>query len=223
MLSEQPVYCPTALENITEFNEFDRPSEQFLRFGKDYFSNGKADKQNNPSFRSCLVRIPGSYRSKYGTKVTIVQKWNGVRAPITRDFLEEFRIWLIQKKIDQENQRQKILEERSKNKNKFVGSSNYYRYIELLLQTPIENFRKWVLWQILCPYLVNIRKLSENDSFQILKEWLNKCNSLRKLDFNPNQKIRDELKHVENYFPLGVPRLKTDKEYSDLYQILKNK
>ena len=25
----QPVYCPTALENITEFNGFDKPSEQF--------------------------------------------------------------------------------------------------------------------------------------------------------------------------------------------------
>ena len=26
----QPVYCPTALENVTEFSGFDRPSEQFL-------------------------------------------------------------------------------------------------------------------------------------------------------------------------------------------------
>ena len=75
----QPVYCPTALENVTEFKGFDRPSEQFLRFAKDYLSNGKADKQNNPSFKSCLLRIPGSINSKYGnTKVKIVQKWNGL-------------------------------------------------------------------------------------------------------------------------------------------------
>ena len=47
----QPVYCPTALENITEFQGFDRPSEQFLRFAKDYLSNGKADKRNNPAFK----------------------------------------------------------------------------------------------------------------------------------------------------------------------------
>jgi hypothetical protein len=47
--------------------------------------------------------------------VKIVKKWNGVRAPITRDFLEEFRTWLIQKKIDQEKQRQKIL-----NKNQII-------------------------------------------------------------------------------------------------------
>ncbi len=45
----QPVFIPTALENITEFSKFERPSEQFLRFAKYYLSNGKADKQNNPS------------------------------------------------------------------------------------------------------------------------------------------------------------------------------
>ena len=32
----QPVYIKTALENITEFKGFDKPSEQFLRFAKDY-------------------------------------------------------------------------------------------------------------------------------------------------------------------------------------------
>src|SRR5215208_110732 len=54
----QPVHCPTALENITEFNGFDRPSEQFLRFAKYSLSNNKADKNNNPSFKSCLLRVP---------------------------------------------------------------------------------------------------------------------------------------------------------------------
>ena len=71
----QPVYIKTALENITEFQEFDRPSEQLLRFAKEWLSNGKADQQNNPSFKSCLIRVPGSTRSKYNNKpVTIIQK-----------------------------------------------------------------------------------------------------------------------------------------------------
>ena len=106
----------TALENVIQFNGFDKPSEQFLRFAKDYLSNGKADKNNNPSFKSCLLRIPGSINSKYNTKVKIVKKWNGIRSPITIDFLEEFRTWLIQKKIDQDIQRQKILNKKTKNK-----------------------------------------------------------------------------------------------------------
>jgi hypothetical protein len=85
----QPVFCPTALENVIQFSGFDRPSEQFLRFAKDNLSNGKADKQNNPSFKSCLLRIPGSINSKYcNSNVKIVQKWNGYRPPIPREFIE---------------------------------------------------------------------------------------------------------------------------------------
>ena len=104
----QPVYCPIALENITEFQKFEKPSQEFLRFAKDNLSNGKADKNNNPSFKSCLVRIPRSINSKYGnTKVKIVQKWNEVRPPIPREFIEEFRTYLIQKRLMRMNKDKK--------------------------------------------------------------------------------------------------------------------
>jgi hypothetical protein len=53
------------------------------------------------------LRIPGSINSKYGnTKVTIVQRWNGIKPPIPREFVEEFRIDLIQKKIDEANNKE---------------------------------------------------------------------------------------------------------------------
>ncbi len=136
----QPVYCKTALENVIEFNGFDRPSEQFLRFAKDYLSNSKADKNNNPSFKSCLLRIPGSINSKYNTKVKIVKKWNGYRPPITTDLLIEFRRYLIQKKIDRQKQRQKILSIRNNN-----YDPKYYPWIEHLIQTQIQDFRKLVI------------------------------------------------------------------------------
>ena len=42
-------------------------------------------------------------------KVKIIQKWNGYRPPIPREFIEEFRTYLIQKKIDETKQRQKIM------------------------------------------------------------------------------------------------------------------
>lgn len=225
----QPVYCPTALENITEFKEFDRPSEQLLRFAKDYLSNGKSDKRNNPSFKSCLTRVPGSIRSKYNNNqpVKIIKKWNGERVPITKGFIEEFRDWLIQKKIDQDikNKRQKLLNKKSinnKNNNNYVP---YYEWIEKLLQTPIPDFRKLTLWRILCPYLINIKKLSYEESTTILRAWLDKCNtkSGEPLDFNADQTIRYELRHVKSYFPLGLKRIKTEEEFSKLYEILKNK
>jgi hypothetical protein len=198
----QPVDIPTALENITEFQEFDKPSEQFLRFAKDILSNNRADKQNNPSFRSCLLRIPESINSKYGNKVKIVKKWNGIRAPITRDFIEEFRTYLIQKKIDDYNYRQKILKARRYTNN----NDNKIRFwIEKLLNTPILDFRKNAINLILAPYLVNVKKLSYQQSFNILTDWLQKCNSLRKLDFKPEYLVKSALSIA---IQKGIPPMK---------------
>ena len=229
----QPVDCPIELEHIREFQKYKNVlpllSQGFLRFAKDFLSNNKADKANYPSFNSCLLRIPSSINSKclidnrdkrFSGKFRgkVLQSWNGVRVPISREFIEDFRTYLEQKITNLDNN--------NKNNHNYNNNSNnnyIHEWIEKLLQTPIEDYRKIVLWKILCPYLVNIRNLSPNDSFQILKEWLNKCNSLRKIDFNPNQKIKDSLKHVRSFYPLGIKKLKTDEEYNKLYQILKEK
>jgi hypothetical protein len=94
-----------------------------------------------------------------------------------------------------------------------------------LLQIPIHECRKLVIWKILSRYLINIKKLSPNEATIIMRDWLQKCNleSGRKLDFDPNQKIRYELKHVGNYKPPAFNKLKTDRAFSELYQILKDK
>ena len=42
-------------------------------------------------------------------------------------------------------------------------------WIEKLLKTPINNFRKYCRWRILCPYLINIKKTSPEESFPILE------------------------------------------------------
>ena len=182
----QPVDIPTALENITELSKFDKPSEQFLRFAKDNLSNGKADKNNNPSFKSCLLRIPESINSKYNKKVKIVQIWNGIRPSIPREFIEEFRSGLIQKKIDENKQRQKMLWKLKRlNKNKDTINRNFYEWIDKkILANPFSDYRKIIINLILAPYLIVIKKLSYEESYQIINEWLQKCDSLRKLDFN---------------------------------------
>jgi hypothetical protein len=221
----QPVDIPTALENITEFQDFERPSEQFLRFAKDYLSNNKADKQNNPSFKSCLLRIPGSINSKYNKPVKIIKKWNRIRDPITRDFLEEFRTYLIQKKIDQNIRRQKIFNERIKNIKD--DTNKYYTWIEHLLQTPIEDFRKLVIDLILSPYLINVRKLSYQESHIIIRNWLDKCNEFKKLDNDRNfeHRINYALKNSTNkqIRPMSQYKIKGDSKYSQLYTLLRKK
>ena len=86
-------------------------------------------------------------------------------------------------------------------------SSIKYEWIEKLLETPIEDGRKYALWKILCPYLVNIKKLEYEESFEILKKWLENCNTLRKLDFNPDTEIKSKLSNVKYYNPISMKKL----------------
>lgn len=78
-----------------------------------------------------------------------------------------------------------------------TSQTNTIPWIEQLLQIPLEDGRKYTLWKILCPYLINIKKLEYEQAFRILKTWLEKCNDLRKLDFNPDKETRTKLKNVK--------------------------
>lgn len=212
------------LEEFSIFNEFENPSKQFLKFSAEFLSNNKADKLHHPSFKSCLLRIPFSYNLKCisrgetieNSQIKIVQKWNGLR-PSIKYILRDFRTYLIDVKIKEELDRKKKQKTQSKSENSIEKIS----WIEKLLQTPIIDYRKVVLWKILCPYLVNIRKLSYEESFNLLREWLDKCNSIREIEFNPNQKIKDNLKYVGKFNPIGIQKLQTDTENIDLCNLLK--
>lgn len=217
-------------EFSNDFNLFN----EFLKFAKDFLSNGKADKQNNPSLRSCLLRIPNSINSKCldnkdkrlnnNFRVKILQKWNGIRPVVSNEYLEYFADYLIKKRITLSvNENSKSINKSNVKMNiNYNNYANYYQWIEKLLETPIQDCRKLVLWKVLCPYLVNIRKLSNEKSFNLLREWLHKCNSKRELDFNPNQKIRDNLKYVGKFNPIGIQKLKTDADNINFYNLLKN-
>ena len=64
-------------------------SEVFLNYIKNLFTNGKADPQHKPKFKSCLIRFSNTFNSKCldkglgyeESKVKIVQSWNGYRLP----------------------------------------------------------------------------------------------------------------------------------------------
>ena len=192
-----PVYCPMELERIQEFQEFDNPSEKFLRFAKDKLSNNKADKANNPSFRSCLLRIPHSYNAKClakgescaNSKVKIIQEWDKKR-PSIKFLLLEFRRYLITQKIKEFNKKREIGRRSGYH---FNTEHNNKFWIEKLVDTPISDFRKNATNLILAPYLINIKKVSYQQSFDILTDWLQKCNSFKKLDFNPNYLVKHAL------------------------------
>ena len=237
----QPVYCPVNDYLINQkFKEFadtriivnGNPAEEFLRFAKILLSENKADKNHNPSFRSCLLRVPGSINLKNGSQVRIVQEWNGYRPTITKELFVNFHEYLIQKKIDYNLEQEKQLKElqkwKRKNYNNNFGNNfhNYYNWIEKLLETPVEDFRKEIVELILVPYLVKIKGLTDNEVRQTVKEWLDKCQSLRKLDwswYGVNKRINQALRntHSKQYGPMSKQKIKSN--HTDLYFLLVNK
>ncbi|HEY6536892.1 MAG TPA: DNA primase noncatalytic subunit PriX [Candidatus Nitrosocosmicus sp.] len=196
---------------------------EFLRFAEKFFTDGKSDPNHTPSIKSCLVRIPGTLNPKNGAQVKIVQKWDG-KLPHIKWIFQDFKDYLIQKRIDKINLQKK---QKNKRKNGLVCGTRYQwtdnkiKWIEKLLQTPIEDYRKQCLWRILCPYLINIRKLTHDESTEILKEWLQKCHGLKNLDFNPSQYITDDLKKVKEYKSHSKEKLRD--ECRDLYNLLKSR
>lgn len=215
------------LEQEDIFNKFSRPSMNFLRFAEWHLSNGKSDPAHNAtvSFRNCMVRIPGSYNSKCTTEVDsevkIIQASNNHRPKINL-VLGSFYAYLVDQKI------QKSEEIRKRRYRKDGGSStalssrgaNSVVWIERLLQTPLEDYRKFSVWRILSPYFMNIKKLSYDHAYGIIYYWLDKCDNVRRLDFRPDSYIGYNLNVAsrKGYLPISIRKLKI--ENKKLYALL---
>jgi hypothetical protein len=189
-------------------------TSKFMQFAEDFLTNKKGDPQHNPTVNSCLVRIPGKINSKCGQIVNIIQRWDGQRSAI-QYLLRQFRRWLIDEKI--EEQRIQLNRRMARaHAQKTINSTKTIWWIEKLLQTPIDDDRKFVIWRILIPYLINIRMLAGEEANKTISSWLDKCNSLRRrLDFNPNYMIKHNIHAAKKvgYLPIGLDKLKTECTY----------
>jgi hypothetical protein len=207
------------LENIQEFQGVDNISLKFLRYAESYLSLNKSDSQHNftVSFNNCMLRIPDSINSKSGQTVKIIQKWNRHRPEINY-LLAGFSRYIINEKYVELKKAQKLKQKPvvPADHNKLVG------WIERLLQTPISDHRKYSIWRILLPYLLNIRKLPEEEATCIVRDWLSRCNQLRRLDFNYKQKVKDGIEGAKRgYLPVSLRKLK--EENSGLHNMLYDK
>jgi Primase X len=205
------------------------PSKEFLQFAEQYLTNYNSDPSHHPSFKSCMIRIPGSHNFKLVqknngvadsaiTEVKIIRRWDGFR-PKFNPLLYYFNIWLADKKIKQITQSSK----RGKHQqHHYNATSKEIKWIESLLQIPITDYRKNAVWHILAPYLITVKKLSYDDAFNIIKGWLDRCNLLKPLDFSPSYYIKYNLNSAirVGYFPMSFEKVKTENQ--ELYTILKN-
>ena len=218
------------LEEYETFHEFTKYFDKdltslFIQYAEEYFTNYTADSLHNPTVKSCLVRIPGSLNSKSLAKrqdaeVKIIQKWDGTR-PSIQPLLRDFRRWLIQKKIDafeELKKQEKFQTTVSKNQER----TNAIKWIEGILEHPLADHRKYIIWRILSPYLLNVRKLPKEEAYSVMKEWLDKCDKIEKLSFNSKIKIKDGLKGAsKGYFPISMEKLK--EENRQLYDAVLNR
>ena len=92
--------------------------------------------------------------------------------------LRDFRRWLI----DEQMKQRLIGSERARTQ---TVNPKTISWIEKLLQTPIDDYRKFVVWRILSPYLINIRRLAGGETNETISGWLDKCNSLQSLGLIP--------------------------------------
>jgi hypothetical protein len=143
-----------------------------------------------------MIRIPGSHNSKRiqdgnssNSEVKVLKRWNGTRPSIKGSLLYDFYLWLADEKFKEVERQKKI----SKYQSNAQKASNSIRRIDILLQTPLGDYRKSAVTLILAPYLINIKKMPVADAFQIIEEWLNKCASLRALDSNVHYRVNMRL------------------------------
>jgi Primase X len=222
------IYQPVSgliLEEYETFYEFTKYFDKdltsmFIQFAEEYFTDYAADRLHNPTVKSCLVRIPGSLNSKCSTKgedaeVKIIKKWDNTRASI-QPLLIPFKTWLIQKRIDEDLKNAKFQMTVSKNQERI----NTIKWIEKgILDQPLADHRKYIIWRILSPYLLNVKKLPKEEAYSVMKDWLDKCDKIERLSFNPKTKIRDGLKGAsKGYLPISMEKLK--EENRQLYDIV---
>ena len=202
----------------------------FITSSNDLF----ADSKNNPSFESCLLRVPYSLNSKclsnkgggeLDPEVKVIQNWNGHAATMNEItlLLSGFYTHLVGKKVAHDNVSKATANLTSK---KLTCRTKSIRWIEILLQNELTEHRKYVISLILVPYFVNIKFLSDEDAAAKIKEWLSKCANNRPLDttYNFDYWIKyyiNRCKANKNLKPIRFDKL--SESNPDLYKIIKRK
>jgi hypothetical protein len=192
-----------------------------MHFEEQLLTDCKADQNHwsTVSFNNCMLRVPWSLNSKliqfdggriinipYDARVRIE---NGNTPVIERHLLLQYRIWL-QFAVIRDLREQRARKEQYRKYRRVHGQSNHnynYDYIEKLLDKPLDDFRKYCIWRVFVPYFINVKGLSELQTFDIVNSWLDKCDSVSRLNFSAKQKIDYELKEVANYTPIRADQL----------------
>jgi hypothetical protein len=121
--------------------------------------------------------------------------------------------------------KQKLLPLRIRNASDDNGGIKIIAWIEKLLQTPIDDYRKHARDLILIPYLVLDRGITdEEEVYDIVMEWVDKCGELRRLDPSRREFEKRVYSRIDQVKQDRIPHMKFDtlKEKNPrLYESLK--
>jgi Primase X len=208
----QPIDCSINLDDVKEFAELTYDvSNKFLQFAERYLSNGKCDSSNNPATRSCLLRIPGSLNSKckaagIDAEVKVLREWDGHR-PDYRLLMGSFYAHLVGLEAQRQNYRHTT--EQRENKSSGIPNDHSIEWIERLLQTPIEDCRQNdAVSLIIAPYLINVKHLDADEAYDIIMEWLDKCEQLRPLSLSRHEVDRRVEQAIYNSQRSGIRNMR---------------
>lgn len=173
------------IPNLTNYEV----SQKFLKFAKDYLTNGKADSKNNPSLKSCLVRVPHTINSKNEKVVEVKESWDEQRVSVKSIPFKKY-IKHITEQIHTSN---------------YTGVINpkKFQWVEQLLKIKIDEHRNFLLFDT-CRYLVNIKGLSVDQSTNIINKWLDSSKYPKsKIQYEVKMAVKDgklprKLKTIQN-------------------------
>lgn len=200
----QPIQMISLAKTTLNQTQIFDASKQFLLFAERYLSNSKCDMGNHPSLKSCLIRIPGTYNSKLlnqgkyqQAKVSVISEWNGVRVDVRNlPFLDYLRI-----------------QQRKMKRQAGISSKiSEIQYIENLLQNKITQGRKRIFALVICPYLVNVKKLPLEECEKIITDYFD--------NHIPKSTIRYKLNEVyrKGILPYSLKNMQDNDP--ELYQII---
>jgi hypothetical protein len=167
------------LETESVFKDYVRVSERFLKFAEWYLSGNRADSNHNPTFASCLLRVPGTINSSTNREVRIVQEWDGHR-PNIRYILLNYETWLVA----EEYKRRKIESRKLRIMSRSYESrkvANIDWIDNLINEKPLRDSRKFACYWIISRYLINVRHLNCEQSYAVIMKWLKRCNEVQPL------------------------------------------
>ena len=205
------------LEDIVDFNIVEHPSTKFLRFAEHYLSDGRSDPSHNHtvSLNNLMMRIPGSVNSKNNEQVQIIRRWDGKR-PDMKSLIGSFYAYAMEESIKEKPKHCHHLR---------ISNGNQIDWIEDLLQKPLTDHRKFLVWMVFPQYLMNVRGLTYDESNSIISKWLSQCNRIKSLDIAVKQKLKDGFKasekRVSAYKSREVENMETRITYSLILQPLR--